>query len=60
MSQLAKENVSNKQVNSKKEESKKALAATGGQENNASLFGGLALVLSALSMFVFRRNIFKK
>ncbi|MBL3754095.1 leucine-rich repeat domain-containing protein [Bacillus cereus] len=60
VSQLAKENVSNKQVNSKKEESKKALAATGGQENNASLFGGLALVLSALSMFVFRRNIFKK
>ncbi|MDA1600164.1 NEAT domain-containing protein [Bacillus cereus] len=58
--QAAKENVSGKQVSKKKEESKKSLAATGGQENNISLFGGLALVLSALSMFVFRRNIFKK
>ncbi|OQR54794.1 leucine-rich repeat domain-containing protein [Bacillus sp. CDB3] len=60
VNQVAKENVSDKQVNSKKEESKKSLAATGGQENNVSLFGGLALVLSALSMFVFRKNIFKK
>ncbi|MFU2032727.1 leucine-rich repeat domain-containing protein [Bacillus wiedmannii] len=60
VNQLAKENVSNKQVHSKKEESKKSLAATGGQESNVSLFGGLALVLSALSMFVFRKNIFKK
>ncbi|MCH4570309.1 leucine-rich repeat domain-containing protein [Bacillus sp. ES1-5] len=58
--QAAKENVSDKQVSRKKEESEKSLAATGGQENNVSLFGGLALVLSALSMFVFRRNIFKK
>ena len=58
--QAAKENVSGKQVSKKKEESKKSLVATGGQENNISLFGGLALVLSALSMFVFRRNIFKK
>ncbi|PGZ48229.1 internalin [Bacillus anthracis] len=60
VNQLAKENVSNKQVNSKKEESKKTLAATGGQENNVSLFGGLAFVLSALSMFVFRKKLFKK
>ncbi|WP_439020676.1 leucine-rich repeat domain-containing protein [Bacillus thuringiensis] len=58
--QAAKENVSDKQVNNKKEESKKSLAATGGQESNVSLFGGLALVLSALSMFVFRKSIFKK
>ncbi|GAB6445211.1 hypothetical protein bcgnr5390_37020 [Bacillus luti] len=56
----AKETVSDKQVNNKKEESKKSLAATGGQESNVSLFGGLALVLSAISMFVFRKNIFKK
>ncbi|WP_270606150.1 leucine-rich repeat domain-containing protein [Bacillus mobilis] len=58
--QAAKENVSDKQVNKKKEESKKSLAATGGKENNVSLFGGLALVLSALSMFVFRKKLFKK
>lgn len=58
--QVAKEDVSDKQVSKKKEESKKSLAATGGQESNVSLFGGLALVLSALSMFVFRKNIFKK
>ncbi|TCJ79622.1 UNVERIFIED_ORG: LPXTG-motif cell wall-anchored protein [Bacillus cereus] len=44
----------------KQEESKKSLGATGGQENNVSLFGGLALVLSALSMFVFRKKLFKK
>ncbi|HHB1437968.1 TPA: LPXTG cell wall anchor domain-containing protein, partial [Bacillus mobilis] len=58
--QAAKENVSDKQVNKKKEESEKSLAATGGKENNVSLFGGLALVLSALSMFVFRKKLFKK
>ncbi|MCU5379485.1 LPXTG cell wall anchor domain-containing protein, partial [Bacillus cereus] len=50
----------NKPVVTKKEESKKSLGATGGQENNVSLFGGLALVLSALSMFVFRKRLFKK
>ncbi|MES5942102.1 MULTISPECIES: leucine-rich repeat domain-containing protein [unclassified Bacillus cereus group] len=55
----AKEDVSDKEVNSKKEESKKTLAATGGQENNVSLFGGLVLVLSALSMFVFRKKYLK-
>ncbi|CAM4060692.1 Gram-positive cocci surface proteins LPxTG domain-containing protein [Bacillus mobilis] len=50
----------NKPVVTKKEGSKKSLGATGGQENNVSLFGGLALVLSALSMFVFRKKLFKK
>ncbi len=50
----------NKPVVTKKEENKKSLGATGGQENNVSLFGGLALVLSALSMFVFRKRLFKK
>ncbi|MGD6892262.1 leucine-rich repeat domain-containing protein [Bacillus mobilis] len=50
----------NKPVVTKKEESKKSLGATGGQENNVSLIGGLALVLSALSMFVFRKRLFKK
>ncbi|PRT17457.1 leucine-rich repeat domain-containing protein [Bacillus wiedmannii] len=50
----------NKPAVTKQEESKKSLGATGGQENNVSLFGGLALVLSALSMFVFRKRLFKK
>ncbi|WP_242270001.1 LPXTG cell wall anchor domain-containing protein, partial [Bacillus cereus group sp. BfR-BA-01408] len=57
---LAKENESNKQVDNKKEESKNTLAATGGQESNVSLLSGLAFVLSALSMFVFRKKLFKK
>ncbi|TPV40240.1 leucine-rich repeat domain-containing protein [Bacillus dicomae] len=50
----------NKLGATKKEESKKSLGATGGQEHNVFLFGGLALVLSALSMFVFRKRLFKK
>ena len=50
----------NKPAVNKQEESKKSLGATGGQENKVSLFGGLALVLSALSMFVFRKRLFKK
>ncbi|WP_083588291.1 NEAT domain-containing protein [Bacillus albus] len=50
----------NKPAVTKQEESKKSLGATGVQENNVSLFGGLALVLSALSMFVFRKRLFKK
>uniref|UniRef100_UPI001F582974 LPXTG cell wall anchor domain-containing protein n=1 Tax=Bacillus cereus group sp. BfR-BA-01379 TaxID=2920323 RepID=UPI001F582974 len=50
----------NNQAVNKQEESKKSLGATGGQENNVSLFGGLALVLSSLSMFVFRKRLFKK
>ncbi|HHQ8912360.1 TPA: leucine-rich repeat domain-containing protein [Bacillus cereus] len=50
----------NKPAINKQEESKKSLGATGGQGNNVSLFGGVALVLSALSMFVFRKRLFKK
>ncbi|MEI3894833.1 MULTISPECIES: leucine-rich repeat domain-containing protein [Bacillus] len=56
----AKGNKSNKQVDNKKEESKNTLAATGGQESNVSLLSGLAFVLSAMSMFVFRKKLFKK
>ncbi|PFL44527.1 LPXTG cell wall anchor domain-containing protein, partial [Bacillus anthracis] len=60
INQTAKENASNKQVDNKKEESKNTLAAAVGQESNVSLLSGLAIVLSALSMFVFRKKLFKK
>ncbi|WP_025118072.1 NEAT domain-containing protein [Bacillus sp. H1m] len=50
----------NKQAVNKQEESKKSLGATGGQENTSTLLSGIALVLSALSMFVFRKRLFKK
>ncbi|HHB2484230.1 TPA: LPXTG cell wall anchor domain-containing protein, partial [Bacillus cereus] len=50
----------NKPAVTKQEESKKSLGATGGQENTSTLLSGLALVLSALSMFVFRKRLFKK
>ena len=50
----------NKPVVNKQEESKKSLGATGGQENTSTLLSGIALVLSALSMFVFRKRLFKK
>ncbi|MGK8831908.1 NEAT domain-containing protein [Bacillus paranthracis] len=50
----------NKPVVNKQEESKKSLGATGGQENTSILLSGIALVLSALSMFVFRKRLFKK
>ncbi|MGH1034822.1 Internalin-A precursor [Bacillus sp. M21] len=43
-----------------KEESKKSLGATGGQANTSTLLSGVALVLSALSMCVFRKRLFKK
>ncbi|PGO22510.1 internalin, partial [Bacillus cereus] len=56
----AKEKDSNKQHANKQEEDQKSLAATGGQANTSTLFSGLALVLSALSMFVFRKRLFKK
>ncbi len=56
----AKEKDSNKQHANKQEENKKSLAATGGQVNTSTLLSGLALVLSALSMFVFRKRLFKK
>ncbi|SCL84048.1 leucine-rich repeat domain-containing protein [Bacillus wiedmannii] len=50
----------NKPVVNKEEESKKSLGATGGQANTSTLLLGVALVLSALSMFVFRKRLFKK
>ncbi|MGG3046044.1 NEAT domain-containing protein [Bacillus anthracis] len=50
----------NKPVGNKEEESKKSLGATGGQANTSTLLSGVALVLSALSMFVFRKRLFKK
>ncbi|MFB5252619.1 leucine-rich repeat domain-containing protein [Bacillus mycoides] len=56
----AKEKDSNKQHANKQEENQKSLAATGGQANTPILLSGLALVLSALSMFVFRKRLFKK
>ncbi|WP_219375005.1 leucine-rich repeat domain-containing protein [Bacillus mycoides] len=49
----------NKPVVNKQEESKKSLGATGGQANTSTLLSGVALVLSALSMFVFRKRLFK-
>ncbi|PGT02723.1 hypothetical protein COD09_11315 [Bacillus cereus] len=55
-----KENTSSKLNDNKQEENKKSLAATGGQANTSTLLSGLALVLSALSMFVFRKRLFKK
>ncbi|ETT72636.1 leucine-rich repeat domain-containing protein [Bacillus mycoides] len=56
----AKEKDSNKQHANKQEENQKSLAATGDQANTPTLLSGLALVLSALSMFVFRKRLFKK
>jgi len=50
----------NKLAVNKQEESKKSLGATGGQENTSTLLSGIALVLSAMSMFVFRKRLFKK
>ncbi|PGM95261.1 leucine-rich repeat domain-containing protein [Bacillus cereus] len=56
----AKEKDSNNQHANKQGENKKSLAATGGQANTSGLLSGLTLVLSALSMFVFRKRLFKK
>ncbi|PFR13514.1 internalin [Bacillus anthracis] len=50
----------NKPAVNKQEESKKSLGATGGQENTSTLLSGIALVLSAMSMFVFKKRLFKK
>ncbi|WBO92665.1 NEAT domain-containing protein [Bacillus tropicus] len=50
----------NKPVVNKQEKSKKSLGATGGQANTSKLLSGVALVLSALSMLVFRKRLFKK
>ncbi|TKI42974.1 LPXTG cell wall anchor domain-containing protein, partial [Bacillus mycoides] len=54
------ENTANKKSANKKEENKKSLAATGGQTDTSTLLSGVVLVLSAVSMFVFRKRLFKK
>lgn len=55
-----KEKDSNNQHANKQGENKKSLAATGGQANISGLLSGVTFVLSALSMFVFRKRLFKK
>ncbi|ALQ70985.1 internalin [Bacillus thuringiensis] len=50
----------NKQHANKQEEGKKSLASTGGEASTSTLLSGITLVLSALSMFVFRKRLFKK
>ncbi|UPJ17045.1 NEAT domain-containing protein [Bacillus cereus] len=50
----------NKQHVNKTEEGKKSLPSTGGEASTSILLSGITLVLSALSMFVFRKRLFKK
>ncbi|MFY4671005.1 NEAT domain-containing protein [Bacillus anthracis] len=50
----------NKQYTNKPEERKKSLPSTGGEASTSTLLSGITLVLSALSMFVFRKRLFKK
>ncbi|PEE99309.1 internalin [Bacillus thuringiensis] len=50
----------NKQHANKSEEDKKSLPSTGGEASTSTLLSGITLVLSALSMFVFRKRLFKK
>ncbi|QWU43493.1 NEAT domain-containing protein [Bacillus sp. NP247] len=50
----------NKQYANKPEEGKKSLPSTGGEASTSTLLSGITLVLSALSMFVFRKRLFKK
>ncbi len=50
----------NKQHTNKPEEGKKSLPSTGGEASTLTLLSGITLVLSALSMFVFRKRLFKK
>ncbi|MCM3223564.1 NEAT domain-containing protein [Bacillus cereus] len=50
----------NKQHTNKPEEGKKFLPSTGGEASTSTLLSGITLVLSALSMFVFRKRLFKK
>ncbi|MEK4407581.1 leucine-rich repeat domain-containing protein [Bacillus sp. FSL L8-0642] len=50
----------NKQHANKFEEDKKSLPSTGGEASTSTLLSGITLVLSALSMFVFRKRLFKK
>ncbi|MGE7891116.1 leucine-rich repeat domain-containing protein [Bacillus cereus] len=50
----------NKQHANKPEKGKKSLPSTGGEASTSTLLSGITLVLSALSMFVFRKRLFKK
>ncbi|HDR4685319.1 TPA: leucine-rich repeat domain-containing protein [Bacillus cereus] len=50
----------NKQHTNKPEEGKEFLPSTGGEASTSTLLSGITLVLSALSMFVFRKRLFKK
>ncbi|PFR33586.1 leucine-rich repeat domain-containing protein [Bacillus cereus] len=50
----------NKQHTNKPEGGKKFLPSTGGEASTSTLLSGITLVLSALSMFVFRKRLFKK
>jgi LPXTG-motif cell wall-anchored protein len=50
----------NKQHANKPEKDKKSLPSTGGEASTSTLLSGITLVLSALSMFVFRKRLFKK
>ncbi|MEB9684042.1 leucine-rich repeat domain-containing protein [Bacillus anthracis] len=50
----------NKQHTNKPEEGKKSLPSTGGEASTLTLLSGITLVLYALSMFVFRKRLFKK
>ncbi|MBE7105076.1 LPXTG cell wall anchor domain-containing protein [Bacillus cereus] len=58
--QRIKENTVKSQIENKEDGNKQSLAATGGQTNTAYILSGLAFVLSSLSMFVFRKKLFKK
>ncbi|MED0876278.1 leucine-rich repeat domain-containing protein [Bacillus mobilis] len=55
-----KANTLNKQHANKPEEGKKSLPSTGGEASTLTLLSGITFVLSALSMFVFRKRLFKK
>ncbi|MGN4484728.1 leucine-rich repeat domain-containing protein [Bacillus cereus group sp. MYBK5-1] len=50
----------NKQHTNKPEGARGFLPSTGGEASTLTLLSGITLVLSALSMFVFRKRLFKK
>ncbi|RWQ70153.1 leucine-rich repeat domain-containing protein [Bacillus cereus] len=50
----------NKQHTNKPEGARGFLPSTGGEASTSTLLSGITLVLSALSMFVFRKRLFKK
>ncbi|MBS9804919.1 leucine-rich repeat domain-containing protein [Bacillus toyonensis] len=54
-----KANTLNKQHANKPEEGKKSLPSTGGEASTLTLLSGITFVLSALSMFVFRKRLFR-